>query len=183
MANDTYLRKELADYRHDLQNMLASEAVQSGFLKESMGSISELSGQLRIFFEHCVRGYHAMDEQVDPLAILGSCCFAGAVAAHLWNVVGADIFNTNLFLLLTRDKGIKYLDDSALEFIGMPGGTPEGDRLAACIKGKWSIMALAAWSGAIRNRPAEEAMLFLQSTAQVLFVLGEAVVLAREEQV
>ena len=64
----------------------------------------------------------------------------------------------------------------------MPGGTPDGDRLAACIKGNWSIMALATWSGTVKGRPAEEAMLFLQATAQVLFILGEAVVLARKEK-
>ena len=42
-------------------------------------------------------------------------------------------------------------------------------------------MALANWSGTIKGRSPEEAMLFLQATAQVLFILGEAVVLARKE--
>ena len=52
-------------------------------------------------------------------------------------------------------------------------------KLAACIKGSWSILALATWSGTVKGRSPEEAMLFLQATAQVMFVLGEAVVLAR----
>ena len=113
--------------------------------------------------------------------MLGSCCFAGAAAAHLWNAVGEELLKSNLFALLSRERGMKYLDDTALEFAGMPGGSSEGDRLAACIKGSWSIMALASMSGAVKGRQAEEAMLFLQATAQVMFILGEAIVLAREE--
>ena len=64
----------------------------------------------------------------------------------------------------------------------MPGGTPVGDRLAACIKGSWSIMALATWSGMVKGRQPEEAMLFLQATAQVMFTIGEAVILAGREE-
>ncbi|HJD97450.1 hypothetical protein, partial [Mailhella massiliensis] len=163
------------------QNLLAQEAVKTGFLKESVRSIPELSGLVRSFFEHCIREYHSLYDHVEPLAVLGSCCFAGAAAAHLWNAVGEELLKSNLFALLSRERGMKYLDDTALEFAAMPGGSPEGDRLAACIKGSWSIMALAAMSGAVKGRQAEEAMLFLQATAQAMFLLGEAIVLAREE--
>ena len=176
------LLKELADYRSGLQNMLAAEAAKAGFLKDSVRSIPELSGLVRTFFEHCIREYHSLYDHVEPLAVLGSCCFAGAAAANLWEAVEDELLKSNLFALLSRERGMKYLDDTALELAGMPGGTPAGDRLAACIKGSWCIMALATWSGTVRNRPAEEAMLFLQATAQVLFIVGEAVVLAGKEK-
>lgn len=175
---DRDLLKELADYRSGLQNMLAADAVKVGFLKDSVRSIPELSGLVRTFFEHCIREYHSLYDHVEPLAVLGSCCFAGAAAANLWDAVGEELLNSNLFVLLSRERGMKFLDDTALELAGMPGGTPAGDKLAACIKGNWSITALATWSGTVKGRPAEEAMLFLQATAQVLFILGEAVVLA-----
>ena len=178
---DRNLLKEVAEYRSALQNMLASEAAKAGFLKESVRSIPELSGLVRSFFEHCIREYHSLYDHVEPLAVLGSCCFAGAAAASMWEAVEDALLKSNLFALLAREKGMKYLDETALELAGMPGGTPEGDRFAACIKGSWSIMALANWSGTIKGRSAEEAMLFLQATAQVLFILGEAVVLARKE--
>ena len=80
-GSDKDLLKELADYRNGLQNMLASEAVKAGFLKDSVRSISELSGLVRTFFEHCIREYHSLYDHVEPLAVLGSCCFAGAAAA------------------------------------------------------------------------------------------------------
>ena len=175
---DRDLLREIASYRSGLQNTLAAEAVKAGLLKDSVRSIPELSGLVRTFFEHCVREYHSLYDHVEPLAVLGSCCFAGAAAANLWEAVGEELLKSNLFALLSRERGMKYLDDTALEFAGMPGGSPAGDTLAACIKGNWSIMALATWSGTIQGRPAEEAMLFLQATAQVLFILGEAVVLA-----
>ncbi|WP_446424049.1 hypothetical protein [Mailhella sp.] len=178
--NSTDLLKELAAYRASLQNILAAEAVKAGFLTDSVRSISELSGMVRSFFEHCVREYHSLYDRVEPLAVLGSCCFAGAAAAQMWQAVEDELLKSNLFRLLSREKGMKFLDDTALEFAGMPGGTPEGDRLAACIKGNWSILALANWSGTVQGRSPEEAMLFLQATAQVLFVIGEAVVLARQ---
>ncbi len=181
-GSDKDLLKELADYRNGLQNLLASEAVKAGFLKDSVRSIPELSGLVRTFFEHCIREYHSLYDHVEPLAVLGSCCFAGAAAANLWDAVEDELLKSNLFVLLSRERGMKYLDDTALELAGMPGGTPEGDRLAACIKGNWSIMALATWSGTVKGRSAEEAMLFLQATAQVLFILGEAIVLARKEK-
>ena len=176
------LVKELAAYRSSLQNMLAAEAVKTGFLRDSVRSIPELSGLVRTFFEHCIREYHALNGRIDPLAVLGSCCFAGAAAAHLWEAVGEELLQGNLFALLSREKGMKYLDDAALEFAGIPGGTKTGDRPAACVKGGWSIMALASWSGAVKGRPAEESMLFLQTTAQVMFILGEAVVLAGDKE-
>ena len=179
---DKEILRELSEYRNGLQNMLAKQAVETGFLKDSVRSIPELSGLVRSFFEHCIREYHSLYDHVEPLAVLGSCCFAGAAAAHLWEAVGEELLKSNLFALLSRERGMKYLDDTALEFAGMPGGSPEGDRLAACIKGNWSIMALASWSGAVKGRQAEEAMLFLQATAQVMFILGEAIVLAREEK-
>ena len=178
--NSTELLKELAAYRANLQNILAAEAVKAGFLTDSVRSIPELSGMVRSFFEHCVREYHSLYDRVEPLAVLGSCCFAGAAAAQMWQAVEDELLKSNLFRLLSREKGMKFLDDTALEFAGMPGGTPEGDRLAACIKGNWSILALANWSGAVKGRSPEEAMLFLQATAQVLFVIGEAIVLARQ---
>lgn len=178
---DKELLKELAEYRNGLQNLLAAESVKTGFLKDSVRSIPELSGLVRSFFEHCIREYHSLYDRVEPLAVLGSCCFAGAAAAAMWEAVGEELLKSNLFALLARERGMKYLDDTALEIAGMPGGTPEGDRLAACIKGNWSIMALATWSGTIKGRSAEEAMLFLQATAQVLFILGEAIVLAGKE--
>lgn len=181
-GSDKDLLKELAEYRSGLQNLLAAEAVKAGFLKDSVKSIPELAGLVRTFFEHCIREYHSLYDHVEPLAVLGSCCFAGAAAAHLWEAVEDELLKSNLFVLLSRERGMKYLDDTALELAGMPGGTPDGDRLAACIKGNWSIMALATWSGTVKGRPAEEAMLFLQATAQVLFILGEAVVLARKEK-
>ena len=171
--------KELAEYKKGLQNVLAADAVKAGFLSESVRSIPELSSMVRPFFEHCVREYHSLYDSVEPLAVLGSCCFAGAAAAQMWQAVEEELLGSNLFRLLSRDKGMKFLDDTALEFAGMPGGTPEGDRLAACIKGNWSILALATWSGTVKGRAAEEAMLFLQATAQVMFVLGQAVVLER----
>ena len=179
---DRDLLRELADYRNGLQNLLAAEAVKTGLLKDSVRSIPELSGLVRSFFEHCIREYHSLYDRVEPLAVLGSCCFAGAAAASLWEAVGEELLKSNLFVLLSRERGMKYLDDTALELAGMPGGTPVGDKLAACIKGNWSIMALASWSGTVKERPAEEAMLFLQATAQVLFVIGEAVVLAGKEK-
>lgn len=175
------LLKDLAEYRSGLQNLLASEAVKAGFLKDAVRSIPELTGLVRTFFEHCIREYHSLYDHVEPLAVLGSCCFAGAAAANLWEAVGEELLKSNLFALLSRERGMKFLDDTALELAGMPGGTPAGDRLAACIKGNWSIMALATWSGTVKNRQPEEAMLFLQATAQVLFILGEAVVLAGKE--
>ena len=178
---DRDILKELADYRSGLQNMLASEVAKAGFLKDSVRSIPELSGLVRSFFEQCIREYHSLYDHVEPLAVLGSCCFAGAAAANLWEAVEDELLKSNLFALLSRERGMKYLDDTALELAGMPGGSPVGDRLAACIKGSWSIMALATWSGTIKGRSPEEAMLFLQSTAQVLFILGEAVVLAQKE--
>ena len=173
--------KETEEYRIGLQNLLASEAVKAGFLKDAVRSIPELTGLVRTFFEHCIREYHSLYDHVEPLAVLGSCCFAGAAAANLWEAVGEELLKSNLFALLSRERGMKFLDDTALELAGMPGGTPAGDRLAACIKGNWSIMALATWSGTVKNRQPEEAMLFLQATAQVLFILGEAVVLAGKE--
>lgn len=173
--------REIAAYKSGLQNVLAGEAVKAGFLSDSLRSIPELSSMVRPFFEHCVREYHSLYERVEPLAVLGSCCFAGAAAAQMWQAVGEELLGSNLFRLLSREKGIKFLDDAALEFAGMPGGTADGDRLAACIKGSWSIMALATWSGTVKGRQAEEAMLFLQATAQVMFALGEAVALARME--
>ena len=179
---DKELLRELADYRSGLQNLLASDAVKNGFLKDSVRSIPELSGLVRTFFEHCIREYHSLYDHVEPLAVLGSCCFAGAAVANLWEAVEEELLKTNLFALLSRERGMKYLDDTALEMAGMPGGTPVGDKLAACIKGNWSIMALANWSGTIKGRSAEEAMLFLQATAQVLFILGEAVVLAGKDK-
>ena len=175
------LLKELAEYRSGLQTLLASEAVKAGFLKDAVRSIPELTGLVRTFFEHCIREYHSLYDHVEPLAVLGSCCFAGAAAANLWEAVGEELLKSNLFALLSRERGMKFLDDTALELAGMPGGTPAGDRLAACIKGNWSIMALATWSGTVKNRQPEEAMLFLQATAQVLFIVGEAVVLAGKE--
>lgn len=178
--NSTELLKELAAYRANLQNILAAEAVKAGFLKDSVRSIPELSGMVRSFFEHCVREYHSLYDRVEPLAVLGSCCFAGAAAAQMWQAVEEELLKSNLFRLLTREKGMKFLDETALEFAGIPGGTPDGDRLAACIKGSWSILALANWSGTVKGRSPEEAMLFLQATAQVLFIIGEAVVLARQ---
>ena len=181
-GSDKDLLKELADYRNGLQNLLASEAVKAGFLKDSVRSIPELSGLVRTFFEHCIREYHSLYDHVEPLAVLGSCCFAGAAAANLWDAVGEELLKSNLFVLLSRERGMKYLDDTALELAGMPGGTPAGDRLAACIKGNWSIMALVTWSGTVKGRSAEEAMLFLQATSQVLFILGEAIVLAGKEK-
>ncbi|WP_295641270.1 hypothetical protein [uncultured Mailhella sp.] len=181
-GSDKDLLKELADYRNGLQNLLASEAVKTGFLKDSVRSIPELSGLVRTFFEHCIREYHSLYDHVEPLAVLGSCCFAGAAAANLWDAVGEELLKSNLFVLLSRERGMKYLDDTALELAGMPGGTSAGDRLAACIKGNWSIMALATWSGTVKGRSAEEAMLFLQATAQVLFILGESIVLAGKEK-
>ncbi len=173
--------KEIASYKNGLLNLIAADAVKNGFLKESVRSIPELSSMVRSFFEHCVREYHSLYEHVEPLAVLGSCCFAGAAAAQMWQAVEEEMLGSNLFRLLTRDRGMKFLDETALEFAGMPGGTPEGDRLAACIKGNWSITALATWSGTVKGRSAEEAMLFLQATAQVMFTLGEAIVLARTE--
>ena len=177
-GKDNDLLREIAEYRSGLQNLLAADAVKAGFLKDSVRSVPELSGLVRTFFEHCVREYHSLYDHVEPLAVLGSCCFAGAAAANLWQAVGEELLKSNLFALLSRERGMKYLDDTALDLAGMPGGSPVGDRLAACIKGNWSIMALATWRGAITGHPAEEAMLFLQATAQVLFILGEAVVLA-----
>ncbi len=181
-GGDKDLLRELAEYRSGLQNLLAAEAAKAGFLKNSVRSIPELSGLVRTFFEHCIREYHSLYDHVEPLAVLGSCCFAGAAAANLWDAVEDELLKSNLFVLLSRERGMKYLDDTALELAGIPGGTPDGDRLAACIKGNWSIMALATWSGTVKGRSAEEAMLFLQATAQVLFILGEAVVLARKEK-
>lgn len=178
--NSTEFLKELGAYRAELQNILAAEAVKTGFLSDSVRSIPELSSMVRSFFEHCVREYHSLYDRVEPLAVLGSCCFAGAAAAQMWQAVEDELLKSNLFRLLSRDKGMKYLDETALEFAGMPGGTPDGDRLAACIKGNWSILALANWSGTVKGRSPEEAMLFLQATAQVLFIIGEAVVLERQ---
>lgn len=180
-AKESDLVKELAAYRSGLQNVLAADAVKAGLLKDSVRSIPELSGMVRSFFEQCVREYHSLYEKVEPLAVLGSCCFAGAAAAKMWQAVEDDLLGSNLFRLLSREKGMKFLDDMALELAGMPGGTPEGDLLAACIKGNWSILALATWSGTVKGRSPEEAMLFLQSTAQVMFIIGEAVVLAKTE--
>lgn len=177
---DRELLRELSEYRGHLQNMLAADAVKAGLLKDSVRSIPELSGLVRSFFEHCVREYHSLYDHVEPLAVLGSCCFAGAAAARMWQAVEEELLKSNLFALLVREKGMKYLDDTALELAGFPGGTPLGDRLAACIKGNWSIMALASWSGTVKGRSPEEAMLFLQATAQVMFILGEAVVLNTE---
>ena len=176
------LLKEIAAYKSGLQNILAADAVKAGFLTDSVKSIPELSGMVRSFFEHCVREYHSLYERIEPLAVLGSCCFAGAAAAQMWQAVEEELRGSNLFRLLSRDKGMKFLDETALELAGMPGGTLAGDRLAACIKGNWSILALATWSGTVKGRSPEEAMLFLQATAQVMFVIGEAVVLARVEQ-
>ena len=173
------LLSELAAYKSNLQNILASEAVKTGLLTDSVRSIPELSSMVRSFFEHCVREYHSLHGRVEPLAVLGSCCFAGAASAQLWQAVEEELLGSNLFRLLSRDKGMKFLDETALEFAGLPGGSPDGDKLAACIKGSWSILALATWSGTVKGRSPEEAMLFLQATAQVMFVLGEAVVLAK----
>lgn len=177
--NGSNLSEAVAKYRSDLLNLLAQEAVKMGFLKDSLRSIPELSSLVRSFFEQCIREYHSLYDHANPLAVLGSCCFAGAAAAHVWNAVGEDILQGNLFALLSRERGMKYLDDTALEFAGFPGGTYEGDRLSACIKGNWSIMALASMSSAVRGREAEEAMLFLQATAEAMFLLGEAIALAR----
>ena len=89
---------------------------------------------------------------------------------------------SDLFRLLSRGKSVEFLDENALDFVGLPAGSQEGDKLAACIKGSWCILALAFWSSAVKGRSPEEAMLFLQATAQVMFVIGEAVVLARLEK-
>ena len=88
---DREILKEVAEYRNGLQNLLAQEAVKTGFLKDSVRSIPELSGLVRSFFEHCIREYHSLYDHVEPLAVLGSCCFAGAAAAHLWNAVGEEL--------------------------------------------------------------------------------------------
>ena len=176
------LLSELAAYKSGLQNILAAEAVKTGFLTDSVRSIPELSSMVRTFFEHCVSEYHSLHDKVEPLAVLGSCCFAGAAAAQLWQAVEEELLGSNLFRLLTRDKGMKFLDETALEFAGMPSGAPEGDKLAACIKGSWSILALATWSGTVKGRSPDEAMLFLQATAQVMFVIGESVVLNKVQQ-
>ena len=184
MSDDksTEILKELAAYKKDLQNILAMDAVKAGFLSDSVRSIDELSSMVRPFFEHCVREYHSLYDSVEPLAVLGSCCFAGAAAAQMWQAVEEELLNSNLFRLLSRDKGMKFLDETALEFAGIPAGSADGDKLAACIKGNWSIIALATWSGTVKGRAPEEAMLFLQATAQVMFVLGQAVVLERIEK-
>ena len=181
MSDDrsTEILKELAAYKQGLQNVLAADAVKAGFLSESVRSIPELSSMVRPFFEHCVREYHSLYDSVEPLAVLGSCCFAGAAAAQMWQAVEEELLSSNLFRLLSRDKGMKFLDETALEFAGIPGGSADGDKLAACIKGNWSILALATWSGTVKGRAPEEAMLFLQATAQVMFALGQAVVLER----
>ena len=179
---DMELLKELAAYKSGLQDMLAAEAVKAGFLRDSVRSIPELSGLVRSFFEHYVREYHSLHARVEPLAVLGSCCFAGAAAAQLWQAVEEELLKADLFALLSRSKGLDAFEESALEFAGMPGGTPAGDRFAACIKGSWSIMALATWSGMVKGRQPEEAMLFLQATAQVMFTIGEAVILAGMEE-
>lgn len=183
MENDksSEILKEIASYKSGLLNLIAADAVKNGFLKDSVRSIPELSSMVRSFFEHCVREYHSLYEKVEPLAVLGSCCFAGAAAAQMWQAVEEELLNSNLFRLLSREKGMKFLDETALEFAGLPGGTADGDKLAACIKGNWSILALATWSGTVKGRSPEEAMLFLQATAQVMFTIGEAVVLARTE--
>lgn len=175
----TEILKEIAAYKSGLQNVLAAEAVKAGFLTNAVRSIPELSSMVRPFFENCVREYHSLYDRVEPLAVLGSCCFAGAAAAQMWQAVEEELLGSNLFRVLSREKGMKFLDETALELAGLPGGTPDGDRLAACIKGSWSILALATWSGTVKGKQPEEAMLFLQATAQVMFVLGEAVVLAR----
>ena len=39
--------KELAAYKKDLQNILASDAVKAGFLSDSVRSIDELSSMVR----------------------------------------------------------------------------------------------------------------------------------------
>ena len=48
---DREILRELAEYRSGLQNMLAQQAVETGFLKDSVRSIPELSGLVRSFFE------------------------------------------------------------------------------------------------------------------------------------
>lgn len=102
MKEKTTLNLELAEYRRKLQTALASEAAAVGLLKDSMRTISGLSALVRPFFEACVRSYHARDGRVDPLALLGLCCFAGAAAAHLWEHVGEDLLSADLFALLSR---------------------------------------------------------------------------------
>jgi len=181
LAADTMI-KELADYRKALQNMLASEAVKVGLLKDAVRSIPELDALIRPFFEQCVRESHAAQRQLNPLAILSSCCFAGAAAAELWQAVEEDLLRSDFYALLSRGKGGEFIDDHALEFASMSANSPEGALFSASVRGNWSIMALAAWSGVIASRTPEEAMLFLQSTAQVLFMIGEAVSLARHEE-
>ena len=151
-GSDKDLLKELAEYRNGLQNLLAAEAVKAGFLKDSVKSIPELAGLVRTFFEHCIREYHSLYDHVEPLAVLGSCCFAGAAAAHLWEAVEDELLKSNLFVLLSRERGMKYLDDTALELAGMPGGTPDGDRLAACIKGTG-----ASWRWPLGAEPSRDA--------------------------
>ena len=89
------LIKELADYRAQLQNILAGEAVKAGFLTDSVRSIPELSSMVRSFFEHCVREYHSLYDRVEPLAVLGSCCFAGAAAAQMWQAVEEELLAVN----------------------------------------------------------------------------------------
>ena len=93
---DREILRELAEYRSGLQNMLAQQAVEAGFLKDSVRSIPELSGLVRSFFEHCIREYHSLYDHVEPLAVLGSCCFAGAAAAHLWEAVGEELLGREI---------------------------------------------------------------------------------------
>ena len=121
---DREILKAVAEYRNGLQNILAQEAVKTGFLKDSVRSIPELSGFVRSFFEHCVREYHSLYDHVEPLAVLGSCCFAGAAAAHLWNAVGEELLRSNLFVLLSRERGMKYLDDTAQTMVFISGRRP-----------------------------------------------------------
>ena len=173
---------EIAQFKSGLQNVVAAEAVKTGLLADSVRSIPELSSMVRPFFEHCVRALHEQKGGVDPLAVLGSCCFAGAASAQLWQAVEEELLESDLFRLLSRGKSVEFLDENALDFAGLPAGSKEGDKLAACIKGSWCILALAFWSSAVKSRTPEEAMLFLQATAQVMFVIGEAVVLARLEK-
>lgn len=171
------LQKEIETYRKRLQDILASDAAKVGLLRDSVRSIPELDALVRPFFERYVREAHSADGRIDPLAILGSCCFAGAASVRIWQALEEELFENDLFLLLSRGKGLGFLDDSALDLAGLPAGTPVGDRFAACVKGSWSILALATWSGTAKGEQPEKAMLFLQATAQVMFVLGQAVVL------
>ena len=157
--------------------MLAGEAAKVGFLKSSLKTAAELSSFVRPYFEQCIKAAHAEGGRLDPLALLSSCCFAGAAAARLWSAFDDDMLEIDLFKLVSQRKGSGSLDDAALELAALPADTPQGNRFAACVKGSWCIMALAAWSGRIKERSPEEAILFLQETARVLFDLGEGIVL------